>query len=321
MNLAIHESATYRARNMGALALQTMQFGRAAWALMAKTKMLIAVALLIETSLADAEPVPPTDMVLIRGGDLPMGSEVALVEKAFRWCRELNPECKKDTFLLELPPREATVKPFFLDRTEVTNADFVAWLTTVGGVRVEAQRFVRIQERLLADLHTSGSGLHWSVRGLSVRAGHERRPATQVTYHAADSYCRFRGKRLPREAEWEMAARGAEGRLFPWGEDRPTCEDAVFARAAGGVCTRFPRPQDVGQARRDKTPEGVVDLAGNVAEWTSDYLGDRLIVRGGDFGRSAPYLRTTTRTTMDPGTLYGNVGFRCARSLTKDQEQ
>ena len=289
------------------------KMGDVAWVI------LIISAFLVETWPAAAEPVAPAGMVFIRGGDLPMGSEESEVEKAWAWCREFNPGCRKDSFLLELPPREATVASFFLDRTEVTNADFGPWLARLEGARVEARRFVRLHGKLLADLHPSGSGLQAAEHGLQIRPEHARRPATQLSVHAAEMYCRAQGKRLPREAEWELAARGTEARMFPWGEERPGCEDAVFARMPGGACARLSGPQDVGQARRDRTPDGAADLAGNVAEWTADRLGERFIVRGGDFGRSAPYLRTTTRNALDASVVHANVGFRCARSLSEDR--
>ncbi|WP_437586897.1 SUMF1/EgtB/PvdO family nonheme iron enzyme [Sorangium sp. So ce1000] len=153
-------------------------------------------------------------------------------------------------------------------------------------------------------------------------------PINCVDYSQAESYCRFRGRRLPTEAEWEVAARGAAGRAFVWGDDAPTCERACYDRNEGclargtevATCASGAHPSD-------RTPEGVYDLAGNVSEWVSDGLvfpppggenpqGDPSfplkVVRGGSFLDGPEKLSATYRTAAAPVTAHAWIGFRCA---------
>ncbi|WP_437275923.1 bifunctional serine/threonine-protein kinase/formylglycine-generating enzyme family protein [Sorangium sp. So ce375] len=153
-------------------------------------------------------------------------------------------------------------------------------------------------------------------------------PINCVDYSQAESYCRFRGRRLPTEAEWEVAARGAAGRAFVWGDDAPTCERACYDRNEGclargtevATCASGAHPSD-------RTPEGIYDLAGNVSEWVSDGLvfpppggenpqGDPSfplkVVRGGSFLDGPEKLSATYRTAAAPVTAHAWIGFRCA---------
>jgi iron(II)-dependent oxidoreductase len=95
-----------------------------------------------------------------------------------------------------------------------------------------------------------------------VQAGFERHPVNEVTWNGARRYCAWRGARLPTEAEWEAAARGREGRRYPWGSAPPDANRAVFGRRSNETGA-------AGERAAGATPEGVHDLAGNVAEWTS----------------------------------------------------
>src|SRR5262249_19229476 len=90
-----------------------------------------------------------------------------------------------------------------------------------------------------------------------------RRPVAHVTWAQALAYCRFRGARLPSEAEWELAARGTDGRIYPGGDEPPDCPRPPLP-ACGAA------PADVGTHPSGASPYGVLDLAGNVDEWTAD---------------------------------------------------
>jgi serine/threonine-protein kinase len=153
-------------------------------------------------------------------------------------------------------------------------------------------------------------------------------PVNCVDYVNAESYCRFRGRRLPTEAEWEIAARGAAGRIYAWGDEPPTCDRACFdknedCRAPAADVATCP----AGAHPADRTPEGIYDLGGNVAEWVSDGFvfpppggvnpqGDPAallkVVRGASFLDGQDKLAATYRTAAAPVTAHVSIGFRCA---------
>ncbi|MFM2152027.1 MAG: hypothetical protein RL199_462 [Pseudomonadota bacterium] len=156
-------------------------------------------------------------------------------------------------------------------------------------------------------------------------AGADALPLVKVTRDAARGYCEQRGKRLPTEAEWEFAARGAKGRMFPWGDTEPDCRRANFNACEGKVAA-------VGTHPAGASPEGVHDLAGNVWEWVDDcYLRypdrpakdphvdgacDIVVHRGGSWAHPPAFLRGAFRGGGSPDAAYDVLGFRCAQSLS-----
>jgi len=198
----------------------------------------------------------------------------------------------------ERPANAVGVDAFWLDRTEVTNAQFAGFV--------------------------AGTGYRPQGEWPRENAGKYRHPAVHVTWRDAVAYCAWASKRLPTEAEWEYAAGGPDESTYPWGD---TWEDTC-ARFDGNRGDETTAP--VGSYPAGASPFGVLDMAGNVWEWTSSLYqpypyratdgredlttrGPR-VSRGGSWIDPKRYLRAASRIWRGPDARYGFQGFRCAET-------
>lgn len=216
-------------------------------------------------------------------------------------------------------PKAVGVAPFRLMRHEVTNRQFAAFVEASGHVTdperhgfgwVWPGRWTRVEG---ADWH------HPSGRasGIEGRGDH---PVVQVSARDAAAFCAHHGWRLPTEAEWELAARGTDGRRYPWG-DAPPEQPSRRANFGSVACCAadagdgFLRTAPVGSFEGGASPFGLLDMAGNVWEWTADEFPGRpgmISIRGGGWGNNAFGLRATYRHWNPPDIGLDMVGFRCA---------
>lgn len=178
-------------------------------------------------------------------------------------------------------PDVLTVKPFSLDSGEVTYARYAACVHSGACAKLNVD----------------------AEPGL---------PVTALSPAEAEHFCEFEGGRLPSSAEWRFAASGKEGRRFPWGFTGLVCRRASFGLVDGPCSSEATGPDLVGARPDGATPEGIVDLAGNVAEWTRDPDG-HYRARGGSF-RSRVAAELVTAAVENPPARAGHVGFRCAYS-------
>ncbi len=140
---------------------------------------------------------------------------------------------------------------------------------------------------------------------------HLGRPVVNVTWHDARGYCDWAEVLLPNEVQWEAAARGTEGRFYPWGNERPDEFRANFGMNVGA-------PTPVGLFPDGETPSGVAELVGNVWEWTnSEFEPEIMSARGAAFDFDAGNLRAANRIRSGPNNRYVNLGFRCVRRVTR----
>ncbi len=205
------------------------------------------------------------------------------------------------------PPHTVDLSAYFIDAYEVTVARYRACVTS--GV-CEAPG-------------SAAAGCTFNLQSADAL------PVNCVTYPGAVTFCNWDGnRRLPTEAEWERAARGASSNNYPWG-DTFSCDQAVAA--ATTTCTNFDpqKPAIVGTLPAGKSIEGAFDLVGNVAEWVSDWVGSypstevtdpsgptvgtQRVVRGGDWVAPANQTAAYLRRSSLPANA-GTLGFRCARS-------
>ncbi len=241
---------------------------------------------------------PPANMVLVAPGTFTMGSD-----------RDAKSE--KPAHPVQI------TRAFYIDRTEVT-AEAYGLCVAAGACAPPG-------------LHAGGKSFTATSTtcNSTTDANFARQPANCVSYEQAASYCRYVQKRLPTEAEWELAARGTDARIYPWGNTIPTsCRQAIVG-GLDGPCGSRKGTYEVATTVDGTSPSGAYDMVGNVWEWVADdfesYPKERVvdpflpprsgkgIVRGGSWDYSGLGSKASARIPLDRTTALNNVGFRCAK--------
>jgi formylglycine-generating enzyme required for sulfatase activity len=213
-------------------------------------------------------------------------------------------ECDQERLLGgEYPQEDVTLSAYEIDRTEVTVGQ---WEKCVAAGECEPIAFKSCK------VYTH-QGLQISLR-VPKSLTEPEVAATCVSRPEAAAFCAWKGGRLPTHDQWERAARGTKGRLFPWGAswdpESANWGEADVARVpVVGKIDGFAWAAPPGQYPGGESPEGLYDVAGNVAEWVA---GDPVAARGGSWASNPFDLRTTGRLALEPDVRRTDVGFRCA---------
>jgi len=236
-----------------------------------------------------------------------LGSTPAEIDRAVSLCERgggSSSACAVEVFADERL-RTVTLAPIALDRTEITNADFERFAT-------ETDYQTSAEERGYSWDITRCRRCTWQTPQPSrIALEHLKDPVVHVSWTDARAYCEWAGGRLPTEDEWEFAARGTDRRAFPWGDEWDATRLRDVHAAGVGL-------EAVGSHPTGATPEGLLDLAGSVWEWTSTTSGEgeRRIFKGGSWMDRIPaYFRSAAFAEDAPDYSSISLGFRCARDL------
>lgn len=282
--------------------------------------------LLTETPLPSALP----GMVYVPAGEFNMGSTDAEVDSALALCNEYHSYSEREWFEDEQPVHTVYLGAFYIDETEVTNAQFAQFLNERGNQQEGGVTWLNIGDEDCLITQTGGQ--------YRPKNGYEEHPVVEVSWYGADAYCQWTGKRLPTEAEWEKATRGTYRQMYPWGNtfdgsklnfcDKNCSEEWKDALVDDG----YARTAPVGSYPAGASPYGALDMAGNVWEWVADWHDEGYYnwspgrnpqgpdsragreVRGGSWQVAPNDVRSANRHWSMPAYRHYDLGFRCARS-------
>jgi formylglycine-generating enzyme required for sulfatase activity len=252
-------------------------------------------ALVLLAALPLFAQAPLSEMVAIPAGPFMMGSH----------------EGAED----ERPAHEVTLAAYSIDRFPVTNAQYAELLNTHGASPAAG----------LYDFDDPDSRIHRRGSRFEADGGYENHPVVEVPWSGAVAYCKWRGKRLPTEAEWEKAARGTDARRYPWGSELPDRRRAHYS-------AKWNETASVDAFPAGASPYGVREMAGNAWQWVSSAYrpypyraddgredlkpGPVRSARGGGHDSTASEITTTQRgrnLSRNPTSGHHNISFRCAR--------
>ncbi|MEK6618430.1 MAG: formylglycine-generating enzyme family protein [Nitrospirota bacterium] len=276
----------------------------------------VSAASALDVSDVTPEWTPEGKKLALERTKLPANDEMVRVPAGW-FLMGSTKKADRNAYPPELPQRRVYLEAFDIDKYEVTAVQFL--------------RFVLATDRPPL--------LDWRYDGGNFQESMASHPVMHVSWHDADAYCQWAGKRLPTEAEWEKAARGEDGRVYPWGNQPAGLTRANFGRTglSGPVRDRperlllYPPIISVDKYENAVSPYGVHQMAGNVAEWVADWYdphyyktapernpkgpeqGTQRGFRGGGWIDSTPSVRAAQRNGADPSMKMNWLGFRCAR--------
>ena len=269
------------------------------------------------------------DMLLVPEGWFEMGSTPEEVEAAYQLGKKYDADTQQSWYKTELSKRRVWLEAFYMDATEVTNREYRQFIDAGGYTQQtfwspEGWQFLQKDK-----LTTPG---FWT----DTRFNQPEQPVVGVSWYEAGAYCRWAGKQLPTEAQWEKAARGTDRRQYPWGNAPVSGTLANYCDVQCDQAWKDTREQDgysytapVGSYPSGKSPYGIEDLAGNVWEWVQDwYAADYYhrspernpvndtpaqyrVLRGGGSPNPPAHVRAAIRSWRAPDYRNYDVGFRC----------
>jgi len=271
-----------------------------------------------------------TELRAVAGGEFQMGTTPAEVAAAVSECvdgygGQCTPAMAEDAY----PQHAVTVSPFRMEVTEVTYEQYVTFLNLMGpGSHANG---CDGQPCLATRVESDTSNVTYDSANYDVPDVINNLPVVEVTWFGAKAYCEAIGRRLPTETEWERAARGDDGRVFPWGGS--TFDSSlVWTNRSAPDNGEEGGPVPVDSYPLGASPYGMLNMAGNVAEWVSDWydddyyaqaesaqpdpigppLGDEKVARGGSWDAVPFFARTMHRQSRRPNEPAPWLGFRCA---------
>lgn len=248
-------------------------------------------------------PKDGAEMVWVPAGWFRMGidKETAIAQAAQLGYKDYHEIAAEESF----PEHLRYVQGFFIDKTEVTMARWKQFTdATPGWVQTPADK------------------VQPTWRGPELKPEQAQLPIGEITWKSAQEYANWAGKQLPTEAMWEKAARGTDARWYPWGNEKP--DPAIHGVIS--LTNPLPGPKPVGSYPKGASPYGALDMAGNIYEWTSDWVEpypnspepngswghQYAILRGGSFYHTSHSYRTSKRFGFEPNITYFHVGMRTA---------